>query len=470
MSDKPLRCTQSFLRDYATASGPLAHLAEQEVHFLLRRIRSEPATWIRRYDRVEGIDETVLELEVGGGPRLLLHVNGAMTLCRLGGHDIVSRTVKSKSLIGELQRSVPAPPQFMPEHASPLFPTSSGKRTDVYGAELVPEWVYWLDDEQARLGIELVESLENALLESKPAQHMVLGGPGTGKTTILTWLLQHLCAVVPESRESFDVRLVASPRLLDYVRRSTHWHLDEVLRPVSEGSPDVILVDDPTNLRSLPNASGASRVVAVYPLQLLSPVTDSDLESLERRWAMHWLHACYRQKELVGLSARHVMDVVAASSPFLDDTKQKTFARERADITRRSNAMTYPNPTGRVRTHAAASREDWIEHVEWLQEQRRMGRTWSHWPSVLLVVDDTLKPPTGWIKELAGIAKDRIRLSELEKVKGLEYQHVVMLLTRRTFRRLNEGFAGSGRSEYRTTVRMRIPFTRARDSIATFAV
>jgi hypothetical protein len=468
---KPLHATATFLREYSRASGKLAAMAEQEVHYMLRRVASEPATWVTRYDKVENLPPRVLELEVGGGPRLLVHVNGAITLCRFGGHDIVKKTTRGGDLLRQVDNAEPAPRHFLPRHASRLYPQSSGDRADAWGHELVEDWAYWLDDEQEALACLLVTDLEERLIGGTKGQHLILGGPGTGKTTVLISLLQRLCSAAPDSKETWDVRLVASERMVDYVRRSTNWKLDPVLRPPTEGQPDIILVDDPLWVDDdLGYSQATSTVVAVDPLQVASPLSDAQVDSLSTTWNLHWLSSCYRQKEEVGLAAKVFIDTVARSSPFLRDDKQAAYAKERKRVTELCNQMSYPNPTGRVRTFEEPTDGDWLEHLEWLRAQGQRGALWNHWPGVLLVVDEGVRIPTGWTKMLKAVQFDRIRLADVEKIKGLEYQHVIVLLGRQTFRSLSAGFSGSGQAKYRDFVRMRIPFTRAKDSIATFVL
>jgi hypothetical protein len=70
--------------------------------------------------------------------------------------------------------------------------------------------------------------------------------------------------------------------------------------------------------------------------------------------------------------------------------------------------------------------------------------------------------------ERLDIAREIVDLGRLGSIKGLEYQHVILILSERRYRELQEGFSGSGPRLYQDYRLLRIPFTRAKDSIAVF--
>lgn len=472
---KDLYATPVFLREYRKAGPGLATAAEREAHELVVRMRSQPSLWPRSYQTVKGIDAFVIEIDLAGGPRMLAHVNGVVTLCRMGDHEIIRRSLAGGELLAQVERGMPAPPQFLPETRSSLLPPSMGDEVGVYSYELAPEWIYWLDDEQAMITDRMRESLVDALLGDTVSRHLVLGGPGTGKTVVLTKLLQELSSADPRSRETWDVRFVSSPSLREYISLTTGWDLSSSRQHPSLGTPDVVLVDDPASLEEVVSQHLPRRrslVVAMDPLQLDKSVSDTDLKAFMGQFdAVHWLTACYRQKEIVGGAARHVMEVVAQSSPYLDKSKKKVFSTARKVLTQRANTMSYPNLAGRVRTIEASDLPAWNEHFDWLCDLSHRGQLISYWPPLLIAVDDQIKRlPRGWGRRLDDVRHRRIKLSELGQVKGLEFQHVVVVLAPKTHQSLHTGFEGSGTSKYNQFRLMRIPFTRARDSIATFVV
>jgi hypothetical protein len=61
-----------------------------------------------------------------------------------------------------------------------------------------------------------------------------------------------------------------------------------------------------------------------------------------------------------------------------------------------------------------------------------------------------------------------VTTNELRRIKGLEFQHVLMLLSEKTFAMLYSGFSGSGQRGYDLIRLYRIPFSGAKDSLVTF--
>ena len=94
---------------------------------------------------------------------------------------------------------------------------------------------------------------------------------------------------------------------------------------------------------------------------------------------------------------------------------------------------------------------------------------WSHWPSLLVALIDPELPslPAGWDSCLqkSGISLDTVASGELDSRKGVEYQHAIVIMGSKLFVQLEEGFEGSGRTVYAQRRRLRIPFSRAKDSV-----
>ena len=476
---EPLFVTEGFLRDYDRASGPMAYAAEQEVQTLIRRMRDQPQTWIRQYDRVEGLKGgTVIELELGGAARLLVHVGAEVTLWRMGDHEITTRARRSP--LPTPGEGHPAPAQFLLDASSRLFPADRGGDLVRYLNEVSPDWIHTLDAQQATHAARIKSAIEDALCAGESSTHLILGGPGTGKTTMLVWLLKHLATVSPDGRETWDVRFSLPDAVATYLQNATGWDLSEARRKVTDDdSGEVVLVDDPMSLAEIdqlvrPRSNGRPLVVvaAFDPLQLATSLSDADLADACQRWATEpvWLDACYRQKEAVGAVAVEVVNSVARSTPFLAEQKKAAYWEERRHLTERANGIRFVNPSGRVRTCADTTFEEWHSHIQWLWALRRRGDMWNHWPSVLLVQDPSADLPETWAELLNPLTTHRITTDKLDRAKGVEYQHVILVLGRRMYRALDQGFEGTGRNGYNQFRLMRIPFTRGKDSLATFVI
>jgi hypothetical protein len=213
-------------------------------------------------------------------------------------------------------------------------------------------------------------------------------------------------------------------------------------------------------------------VAAFDPLQLATSLSDVELSDACERWDSDpvWLDACYRQKEAVGSAAFELVQNVARSTPFLAEKKKMAYWEERRHLTDRANGIRFVNPSGKVRTCLDTTFDDWHSHMQWLWTLRKRGEMWLHWSSVLLVRDPSARLPASWEELLNPLSTHRVMTNDLERAKGVEYQHVVLVLGRRMFRALDEGFEGTGQNAYNQFRLLRIPFTRGKDSLATFVV
>lgn len=58
-----------------------------------------------------------------------------------------------------------------------------------------------------------------------------------------------------------------------------------------------------------------------------------------------------------------------------------------------------------------------------------------------------------------------VTLDDVESIKGLDFQHVLLVMGEANYREASAGFQGVGRRVYENRKLLRIPFTRARDSM-----
>lgn len=418
----------------------------------------------------------------------------------MGDHEITGRYASRGAVSSDLASAVCLPDRFRLGRSNSFFPPAGvgplGHMT-AWGPERNPEWVYFLSDEQATVCDEVIEAIEAVLaVDDHYTVQLIVGGPGTGKTSILLQLLARLSSQVVESGETWNVGLRVSDRVAEYVTRATGWDLtasrglgglagtgyseiDVDIRrgtPTPEDSPDVLLVDDPAGLRVINTFAGHARrgslkaiVCAFDPLQLDQSITDPEYNDVvsEHNAAEHRLTSCYRQKEGPGQYAFDVANVVAGSSPFLAEAKQTRYANERREITGLANSVEFPDPSGYAQTFLDATAAQWEAHLRWIRSQAGL---WHHWAPLLVILDGADALPDDWSRSLArlDLAREVVELRSLGSVKGLEYQHVTLILSEGRYRDLQEGFSGSGQRLYQDYRLLRIPFTRAKDSIAVF--
>lgn len=477
--DVPVLMTTAFQRDYRKASALLASRAESESHRLVRSLRDSPNSWMDDFKRFKGVaPETLLEVRLTSGDRMWVHVgNDRVTYFRMGEHDLLphkSGAEVRKELKSALADAQPVAGHWLPGRHRSFLPEDGGiaQGLVVDTHEVSPDWVHYLSDQQHQVAEEvLLDVWDN--LHDGDSTHYLLGGPGTGKTTILAWLLLHL-----HDDPDAVVRLAVTDQLAAYIELSTGWDLSELRRPWNVGDRvDVLLLDDPAALALLAEADRLQRegalgnvVVALDPLQLSESITDAQfVEAITDYGATsYWLTACYRQKEVVGRAAQHVMDVVAASSPYLIQDKKTNHARTRAWITENCNRIDFVNPTGFNETYAKNQERNWARYVDWLHGLDARGVLWSHWPPLLVVDDPEVELPAGWYERLESISYARTDIRHIESEKGLEYQHVAIILGKQRYEAIETGFEGSGGRKYDAFRLLRIPFTRARDSLAVF--
>lgn len=202
--------SKRFLKKERKASPPLALLARQEVAHLLQ-VRAAGKTWVGEYDHVTRLQPgTVLELDLGGGARMLVYAGpaGEVTVLGMGPHGW-SDDYTNKMLAKDRANRQELPERFRAGGRRPEF-ASAGTHLTAWGNETRPEWLYFLDDQQARITEGIADGVEDALLGSGSGIHFLLGGPGTGKTSVLPQLMLSLSNAVTANRGTWDVRLAVT--------------------------------------------------------------------------------------------------------------------------------------------------------------------------------------------------------------------------------------------------------------------
>ena len=460
---------------YGKGNPVIQRMAEHAVHDFIRSYRSDPRNTVRRYDRVAGVRKQVLEIDISGSNRLLAHfASQQLTLLDLGKKSIVP-SYNDQQLARDLASRQEAPDHFWPERSSGFFYSHPDIAVQPYGMELYSDWLYWLDEEQHGVLTAIQEDLRGqlALLMDGPgAVFFIIGGPGTGKSCILINLLKYYV------EESFDVGLVISDTLVEYVEQSTGANIDQYRVTGNEDvlGLEVLLVDDPATTDEIGQyaqlaTQGGIRilVLAFDPLQLDDSLSDQDYRNLvnEYRAKPHVLTACYRQKKNVGQATKNAANVIAASTPFLREDKIETYRRERTYLTQLANQVTFRNPHGYTRVYEDTAVQDVIDEVKRINKS---GLLWRHWYCLLVVepYDGALHPDC--YRAINQVKAKTLTLNEIQSIKGLEFQHVFLFLTRDLYEQIEYGFRGSGQRVYNQRRLLRIPFSRAKDSLVTFVL
>lgn len=201
--------SRRFAKQYLRSNAALMGLIEGEVHNLIERWRTAKATWMRSYDRLAHLPD-VLELEVGRANRLLTcWANDHFVLLDVGNHDVTSRYTRAKYAQDRFARES-APPQFWPAGRQGLgfFLHNPTRISELFGTELSPEWVYFLSEQQYGVTCQVFNSSWEAPGTKDPYHAFIVGGPGTGKTSILLTLLKDFVDLGIPARVMFPTRLL----------------------------------------------------------------------------------------------------------------------------------------------------------------------------------------------------------------------------------------------------------------------
>lgn len=465
-----------FLRSQESLGPQLQLRLTGEVHDFVRAFRADFKTASRGYDRVAtslpGGAGQLLELEVSGKDRIVAHwAAPRLTLLDVGDHETVPRYDR-RWIKDDLRTSTLAPEGYWPDGPSILrfFGNASATTWDHHPHEDDVDWLYYLGSAQTAVTSRIRQKLVRSSILDQ-GRVFVVGGPGTGKTSVLLTLLLSL------TREGFRVGIHLSDPVAALI--DAGGFLVSAFR-VPEGGTreplDVILYDDPGTATQIQMAMdesfGVARlvVVAFDPCQMNDDLLDDQYERLvaSNGVSEQRLRECYRQKAKVGHAAKRVMDRVAESSPFKAEGKVEWFMEHHERVYAISNELRFVNGGGLERVYPDATADSVKEALGMM---RRRPRWKVAAPPVLLVVDEHTST-TGWQwgKWLADTQYTRVGLADIEGVKGLEYQWVLIVIRQSLFEELESGFVGSSQRVYNARRLLRIPFTRARDGLFTFVL
>ena len=470
--------TQRFVRSYERAHPLRKACAIGALSDLKRLYASDGKNFLRRYGKVEGMAPDVREMDISGAERLLFHYrDGVIHLLVMGDHEIVKHYQKTAALEAELPKVRPLPEAIDRLASAGFFTFDIEEEWQQFADEVDPSWLKYLDRPQAAAVDRIFQGIAERAQDARSWSFtLIVGGPGTGKTAILLNLFTRAIEsdLIPQ--------IIIEDQVADFIGKCgmdlSAWRV--ALRDAevsSEGG--ILLVDDPGSIRDVQKVKRLAQmrrfravVAAVDPLQTSDDTTDLQVTSVASGQGSEVieLKTCYRQKQVVGAAAKKALDAIAASSPFFRSDKKIKFARERESLTRISNDLTFVNPSGRAKVYPSAT----LEHLQ--DEVRRLTRApgmWAHTSPFLIAIDDESweSLPKGWKASLEQLKSAKwIKMSDAVHVKGVEFQHVVLVLSQDLFLQLENGFDGASQAVYNQRRLYRIPLTRAKDSITVFAI
>ena len=504
--------SQAFLRDWNSAFPTMKDYAVSKVDLLRRRAASS-VDWLHHYDTVE-LQERLgrcIEIEIGPANRLIARVDGAdVTFVGIGDHEITERI--KRRLTGRERADALEPPAALIEGPAGLFLPWDDSATErggiiTYNPASHPSWAYYLSEQQEIIRDRIWLDVERLVSRDhwERGTHLVMGGPGTGKTSILLSLLRFMD--VPSMHDDDDCRigLRVSPQMRAFIERHTGWSLERVCDAIETPRElDIILVDDPATVADVEkwvnfgNTKNSSRrrplvVVGFDPLQLGGEFPDVMLDAFAERpgVSLHWVTACYRQKEVPGRLALGFARQAGEANPYGQRTKKATHSKRFREVCEMVHCLSFENPSGWSKAYPKATEDDWEEYARVVQSAlvTEVAVLTSDsggdedvvdvlaWPPCLVVQMDGARVPEEWTPLYGGrfegiLVNTRSTSAWSDKIKGLEYQHVAVVLPNERLRKLlSPDLPDSlGPKDYETFRLLRIPFSRARDTLAVFGV
>ena len=188
--------SRRFRKAFGKASACLQGVIEGAVHDLVRHIRADDKQFKRNYDR-HALLTNILEVDVTGASRFLAtYEDGELNLLDVGGHEIVSLYSPGMYATDKFQKN-PAPKIFWPESNQQIkikfFTRNPCLSYSEFHTEQQQEWLYYLSEQQSEILTEIYVTICDTLgNNARPRPVFIVGGPGTGKTSILINLLKEL--------------------------------------------------------------------------------------------------------------------------------------------------------------------------------------------------------------------------------------------------------------------------------------
>jgi hypothetical protein len=220
-------------------------------------------------------------------------------------------------------------------------------------------------------------------------------------------------------------------------------------KAIVEGAKAIIVAADLAQLKGIASNTELRRFIATHHA---TPVH---------------LTECYRQREAAGeLAKRFLASIRERFSKHHIPSRIEEYATEHSAVLTSMNALTFTRPGGWAALHDPATAEIARGELKTILHQSH----WSHWPSLLIVTDASIDPRRVLGRDLSQLPYEVIAFTDLDGVKGLEYQHVFVMLPQQELHRLLYfGQRGLGTAEYNELLRLRISFTRAVERLIVFS-
>jgi hypothetical protein len=296
----------------------------------------------------------------------------------------------------------------------------------------------------------------------------LLGGAGTGKTVVLLNLALSLASV------GRNVVCQFNEQVIKYLNSGSQ-RVPGAGLSMQPGA--VVLLDDPMSFSVLRQKLIEARkvearalVVALDPFQWVERrVYEKFNELIELSGPTQYtLDVCYRQSNAVGKQAiNYTKTVLDKTSPFIIESKIENHKKE-IDPLRQIcvENVSFVDSGGRYRFYDSNLNENFS-----LEFNRFLARDdkWTHWHPMLIIFDPTgTTMPDSWVEKIRGNNVLYKSLNQISKIRGSEFQEIFLLLSEKTWQKLQEGVLGAGAFDWEHLLGLHTVLTRSKDTTVIF--
>lgn len=350
---------------------------------------------------------------------------------------------------------------------------SHGANRDTYAEELGDEWIRFLDAEQSLVR----ESLFIKLLEAESSgTHLILGGAGTGKTMVLldlAWKLIH--------EAGLKVKLDLPEGVREYLAKSeeSYW-----FQRANSGS--IVLLDDPRSFDYMDSAIKSAKQNGQQIVVAIDPTQWTDKRTREKFWhflsfkghQIYELTTAYRQGGAIGKQSLQLLAGFYDNASMFADASKVAVDRAKAEYWENLclRNVKHVDDLGFFVVHEIESEEDLRQKLTLELKGVLEFETYRRWPKLLVGAPDRLNLPIGSFELLSEFEsqfnlRSQIRsFSEVLKIRGTEFESVVIFLERSSFQRICQGPTSLGGPDYQVLTQPLTFLTRAENRLAIFVL
>ncbi len=469
--------TSRFQRNYERYNGQRARVRSRILE-LQKKMEENPTSWLRTMERLQDPVSNIYRFKITDGDRLIFSAKDGLLLIDVGPHTVIEEyQALDNQIKHEILNAKSEVPSYLLSGPSNLGSSTLIKKAVdshntfdnsemrwLYEEELSEAWLQFLDTRQ----LLVKESILNKVKVPGSFEfHLILGGAGTGKTVVLLNLALSLSAA------GRNVICQFSDQVTKYLN-SGKQRVPGAGLSMQPGT--VVLLDDPLDFDTLKKKLVEARksetralVVALDPFQWVERRVYEKFHDLMDLVGptQHNLDVCYRQSKNVGEQAiAYTKSILDKTSPFIIDSKIAEHKKQFDPLKKICiDDITFVDEGGRYKVY----QENLDENFE-LEFERFLARDdkWKHWHPVLLIYDPIVSVPIAWDKKIKGNNVLLKSMDQVNKIRGPEFQEVFLLLSGKTWKKLQEGVPGAGVVDWEKLLAFHTILTRSKDSTIIF--